>query len=87
MENIEYVNAYRDSWGYSYISRVNLPGLLCPEMEEYRDITDPNDYTRHERCAATPEEIHWLDKCIEAGRFITKKEALKDFNQEYIKIV
>lgn len=30
---------------------------------------------------ATEEEIHWLNKCIKANRFIPESEAMKDFNK------
>ena len=29
---------------------------------------------------ATPEEKHWLNTCIKAGKFISKEKALKTFN-------
>jgi hypothetical protein len=31
---------------------------------------------------ATPEDTHWLNVCIEKEKFVSKKEALKTFNQE-----
>lgn len=34
---------------------------------------------------ATPEEKHWLNKCIELNKFISKEEAMKSFVPEYVK--
>jgi len=36
----------------------------------------------HLHSLATPEETYWLDKCISANKFISKEEALKDFNNK-----
>lgn len=32
---------------------------------------------------ATEEEKHWLNKCIEANKFISYEEAIKDFSKEF----
>lgn len=31
---------------------------------------------------ADPKDAHWLNVCIEKEKFVSKKEALKTFNQE-----
>jgi len=36
---------------------------------------------------ATPEEKHWLNKCIELNKFITKEEAMESFIPEYVKCI
>lgn len=35
---------------------------------------------------ATPEEKHWLNKCIELNKFISKEEAMKTFNHLLYKL-
>ena len=36
---------------------------------------------------ATSEEKHWLSKCIELNKFISKEEAMKSFIPEYVKLI
>lgn len=85
-----------DDYYYAEYSHTTMPGFCI--VKGTRNINRPNLYTEDKQfymknnCMAsqnirlaTPEEKHWLDKCIELNKFITKEEAMKSFIPEYVK--
>ncbi len=50
---------------------LNNPGINLTYLEDFLKKAK----------IATSEEKHWLNKCIEVNRFISKEEALKDFKK------
>ncbi len=93
MENLEngqyYYLDYDEGWLHKQIDTVDVDSditghhLHNKNTSFYLDSSwgDYSQLGKNTRLA-TPEEIHWLDKCIEANEFIDKITALEDFNNK-----
>ena len=74
----EYYYQENPDWGYGYVFKYgSYKSVLTTNV--YLDSWGSNEYS-HVLRIATPQERHWLDVCIAAGKFVSKHEAMESFD-------